>query len=71
MEIPLMTDPPDPILEEIHATRRQLLKEHGGVAGLAVFFKNEEAKSTRTIAAPTGASTPNKAVNPSGGSGGI
>ena len=30
-----MNDPPDPILDELHATRRRLLQEHGGVTGLA------------------------------------
>jgi hypothetical protein len=64
-----MTDPPDPNLEEIHATRRQLLKEHCGVAGLAAFLREEEAKFTRTVAEPSGASNPNiKSVNPSGDS---
>ena len=49
MSIQPITDPPDPILEELHATRRQLLKEHGGIAGLAAFLRQEEAKSNRTI----------------------
>ena len=66
MSIQPMTDPPDPILEELHATRRQLLKEHGGVSGLAAFLREEEAKTTRTIADPSDASTPNKALDPSG-----
>jgi len=61
-----MPDPPDPILEELHATRRQLLKDHGGISGLAAFLRKEEAKTTRTIAASAGASRPNKALNPTG-----
>jgi hypothetical protein len=66
----LMIDPPDPILEEIHATRRQLLKEHGSVAGLAAFLREEEAKSRRTIGEPSSPSKPNiKSVNPSSDSG--
>ena len=64
MAIPLMTDPPDPILEELHATRRQLLEEHGGVAGLAAFLREEEAKSTRVITAPAGRSQPNTYMAP-------
>ena len=71
MAIHLMTNPPDPILDEIHKTRRELLKEHGSVAGLAAFLREEEAKSQRTIAEPSRASEPNKSVNPSGGSGGF
>lgn len=46
----LMKNPPDPILQELHAARRRLLKEHGGVAGLAAFLRQEEAKSTWPIA---------------------
>ena len=71
MATPVMTDPPDPILEELHATRRQLLVEHGGVAGLAAFLRMEEAKSTRVITEPGDRSKTNKAVNPSGGTGGF
>jgi hypothetical protein len=41
--------PPDPILEELHATRRELLKQHGGVAGLVAFLRKEEAKTTWPI----------------------
>ena len=64
MSIQPMTDPPDPILEELHATRRQLLKEHGGIAGLAAFLRKEEAKTTRPIAGPAGASRPDEALKP-------
>ena len=64
MSLQPMTDPPDPILEELHATRRQLLKEHGGVSGLAAFLRKEEAKSTRTIVDPSGSLRPGKALNP-------
>lgn len=46
MSIPQLNEPPDPIIEELRATRRRLLKEHGGVSGLAAFLRSEEAKST-------------------------
>jgi hypothetical protein len=45
-------DPPDTILEEIHETRRQLLRKHGGVAGLAAFLRKQEAKASRDVRAP-------------------
>ncbi len=64
MSIQPMPEPPDPILEELHATRRQLLKEHGGVSGLAAFLRNEEAKTTRTMVESSGDSRPNKPLNP-------
>ena len=66
MSMQPMTDPPDPILEELHLTRRRLLKEHGGIAGLAAFLRKEEAQSTRTIAEPSDASRPNNALDPTG-----
>jgi hypothetical protein len=50
MSIDQKKDPADPVLEELHATRRRLLAEHGGVAGLASFLRQEEAKSERRIA---------------------
>jgi hypothetical protein len=34
----------DIILDELHATRQQLLLEHGGVAGLAAYLRQEEKK---------------------------
>ena len=52
MSIDPKKDPADPILAELHATRRRLLAEHGGVAGLAAFLRQEEAKSERRIAVP-------------------
>jgi len=60
----LPTNPPDPILEELHATRRKLLAEHGDVAGLAAFLRQEEAKSTRPIAKPPAATEPAPAPLP-------
>ena len=66
MSIQPMPEPSDPILEELHATRRQLLKEHGGISGLAAFLRKEEAKTTRTIAEPSGDSRPNEPLNQSG-----
>ena len=66
MSIQPMPEPPDPILEELHATRRQLLKEHGGVSGLAAFLRDEEAKTTRTMVESSGDSRPDKPLNPSG-----
>lgn len=53
MSIPTTNDPPDPILEELHATRRQLLAQHGGVHGLAKFLRDEEAKGRSTSIAET------------------
>lgn len=52
MSIPVLLDPPDPILVELHETRRQLLREHHGLAGLAEFLRQEEERTTRTVAAP-------------------
>ena len=52
MSIEPRKEPADPILEELHATRRRLLAEHGGVAGLASFLRQEESKSERRIAVP-------------------
>jgi len=66
MSIQPLTDPPDPILEELHATRRRLLKEHGGVAGLAAFLREEEAKTTRTIAKSQGEPTASKSLDSTG-----
>ena len=66
MSIPTMNDPPDPILKELHATRRRLLKEHGGVSGLAAFLRQEEAKTKWPIAETPAGSTPDKARNPPG-----
>ena len=64
MSMPRMNDPPDPILEELHATRRRLLKEHGGVSGLAAFLRQEEAKSTRPIVETAANSKSNGAITP-------
>ena len=66
MPIQPRPEPPDPILEELHATRRQLLKEHGGISGLAAFLRKVEAKTTRTIAEPSNDSRANEALNPAG-----
>jgi len=54
MSIPSIKNPPDPIVEEIHATRRKLLEEHGGLDGLFAFLREEEAKSKRPIVGPNG-----------------
>ena len=43
MSIPTLNDPPDPILDELHATRRRLLKEHGR-AVLASSCRRKAAK---------------------------
>ena len=64
MSISPMNEPPDPILEELHATRRRLLKEHGGVSGLAAFLRQEEAKSKWPIFETPAGTVQNKAVNP-------
>ena len=66
MSIPTVNDPPDPILEELHATRRRLLKEHGGVAGLAAFLRQEEAKTTWPIVETTAGPMLNQPLNPTG-----
>ncbi len=52
MSIPLIKSLPDLILDEIHATRRKLLQEHGGIAGLFAFLRKEEAKSQLMAAEP-------------------
>lgn len=54
MSIQPMNDAPDAVLANLHATRRRLLEEHGGVRGLAAFLRQEEKKSTRPIAATLG-----------------
>ena len=56
----------DPILDELHATRRQLLREHGGVAGLAAFLRQQEAKTTRPIAEPSDRAIAHKAASSTG-----
>ena len=66
MSIPTMNDPPDPILDELHATRRRLLKEHGGVSGLAAFLRKEEAKTTWPIVETSAGLKPKEALNPTG-----
>jgi hypothetical protein len=50
--MPPTNEPPDTILNELHATRRQLLQQHGGVAGLAAFLRQEEAKRGDQIVKP-------------------
>jgi hypothetical protein len=52
MSIPLANESRDPILEEIHATRRRLLAEHGGLEGLVAFLREQEAKSSRQFSTP-------------------
>ena len=44
-----MDSPVDPILDELHATRRKLLEQHGGVAGLAAFLRQQEATSAHLV----------------------
>jgi hypothetical protein len=40
------------IIDELHLTRQQLLKEHGGIAGLAKYLRDQEAASgTKTVSA--------------------
>lgn len=34
----------DPIVAEVRAHRRQLVKEHGGIKGLAEFLREQDAK---------------------------
>jgi hypothetical protein len=34
----------DPIVAEVRAHRRQLVKEHGGIEGLAKFLREQDAK---------------------------
>jgi len=43
-------EPADLILNEIHQTRLALIKQHGGVAGLAAFLRAEEANTDREVA---------------------
>ena len=61
MSIQPTDNPRDPILDELHATRRRLLEEHGGIAGLAAFLRREEAKSARVFVRPAEPPTPDKA----------
>jgi hypothetical protein len=42
-------DPSDTVLDELHATRRRLLAQHGGVKGLAAFLRKEEARCGATV----------------------
>lgn len=46
-------NPPNPVLDSLHQTRRQLLEQHGGIAGLATFLREREKQSDREIKAPT------------------
>jgi hypothetical protein len=59
-----INDPPDTILDELHATRRQLLLQHGGVAGLAAFLRQQEAAGGRQIVEPTSGSGVNNGEEP-------
>ena len=47
-----LPEPVDTILEEIHQTRRKLLEEHGGIAGLAAYLRQLEAKIDHVVPAP-------------------
>jgi hypothetical protein len=47
-----LPEPVDTILEEIHQTRRMLLEEHGGIAGLAAFLRQQEANAGQVVRAP-------------------
>jgi hypothetical protein len=57
-------NPPDDILAELHATRRQLLQQHGGVAGLAAFLRQQEAAGGEQIAKPNGESASENGPRP-------
>jgi hypothetical protein len=62
-----MTTTNNPILDELHAVREQMLADAGGtLAGLVAKIQADQAKSGRVILK----TADNKAVNPSGGSGG-
>ena len=47
-----VNDPRDTILDELHATRQQLLLQHGGVAGLAAFLRQQEADCATSVVEP-------------------
>jgi hypothetical protein len=50
-----MHSPPEKkltVLEEIHATRRKLLDEAGGIAGLAKFIRQRESSNSAKLAIP-------------------
>ncbi len=64
MSIPAKNNFPDPILDEIHATRRRLLKEHGGISGLAEFLRREEATTKWPIAKTSAESKPAQTPSP-------
>lgn len=54
MQNPKATKPS--IIEELHLTRQRLLKEHGGIAGLATYLRQQEVASgvkTVTVSKPT------------------
>ena len=53
-------NPPDPVLESLHETRRQLLQQHGGIAGLAAYLREREQQSDREIKAPPPRTTPGR-----------
>jgi len=52
----------DPIVEEIHATRFALLKEHGGLAGLVAYLRQQEQK--RAAAKAQGQVSDNRSTTP-------
>lgn len=56
-------EPPDAILDEIHDTRRHLVKQHGGVSGLAAFLREQEAKTDRKLRTPEPPPGPDKAMH--------
>lgn len=37
------TDPPDATLQHVRSVRAELLRKHGGIAGLADFLRQKEA----------------------------
>ncbi|MEX2120823.1 MAG: hypothetical protein WD847_14625 [Pirellulales bacterium] len=61
-EIKPMKAPPDTVLDELHSIRRRLLQQHGGIAGLAAFLRQEEAKSGEQIVEPTCDAEPEKPI---------
>ena len=53
-------NPPDSVLESLHHTRRQLLEQHGGIAGLAAYLREREKHSDRKIKTPPPRRTPGR-----------
>jgi len=40
------------ILDDLHKNRQRLISQHGGIAGLAVYLRKQEATTDRKVFSP-------------------